>query len=188
VALMTEVVLSIGSNLGDRLGRLQSVLDGLGDGVRAVSPVYETAPWGGVEQGPFLNAVVVAEDPTLDGHGWLRRAQEFERAADRVRGQRWGPRSLDVDLIRCSKGGVELTSRDGGLTLPHPLAHLRAFVIIPWLDVEPNAVLTVAGKQRAAVELLAELDPADRDGVRLTDLLLSRHQESGNGSAAATGS
>jgi 2-amino-4-hydroxy-6-hydroxymethyldihydropteridine diphosphokinase len=188
VALMTEVVLSIGSNLGDRLGRLQSVLDGLGDGARAVSPVYETAPWGGVEQGPFLNAVVVAEDPTLDGHGWLRRAQEFERAADRVRGQRWGPRSLDVDLIRCSEGGVEVTSRDEGLTLPHPLAHLRAFVIIPWLDLEPNAVLTVAGKQRAAAELLAELDPADRDGVRLTDLLLSRHQESGNGSAAASGS
>lgn len=186
--MVSEVVLSIGSNLGDRLGRLQSVLDGLGDGVRAVSPVYETAPWGGVEQGPFLNAVVVAEDPALDGHGWLRRAQEFEQAADRVRGQRWGPRSLDVDLIRCSDNGVEVTSRDEGLTLPHPLAHLRAFVIIPWLDVEPNAVLTVAGKQRAAADLLAELDPADRDGVRLTDLVLRPQRQAGNGSATASGS
>ena len=63
---MTSVVLSIGSNLGDRLGRLQSVVDGLGGAVRAVSPVYETKPWGGVEQGPFLNAVLIAEDAALD--------------------------------------------------------------------------------------------------------------------------
>src|SRR5689334_13702747 len=101
---MTSVVLSIGSNLGDRLARLQSVVDGLGDSVRAVSPVYETDPWGGVEQGAFLNAVVIADDPTLDGRGWLRRAQELERAADRVREKRWGPRTLDVDLVMCSQG------------------------------------------------------------------------------------
>src|ERR1700731_2355914 len=78
VAPMTRVVLSIGSNIGDRLARLQSVLDALGDAVQAVSPVYETAAWGGVEQGPFLNAVLIAEDPTLDGHGWLHLAQEME--------------------------------------------------------------------------------------------------------------
>ena len=76
---MTRVVLSIGSNIGDRLARLQSVLDALGDTVQAVSPVYETAAWGGVEQGPFLNAVLIADDPRLDGHGWLRRAQEMEQ-------------------------------------------------------------------------------------------------------------
>ena len=74
---MTAVVLSIGSNLGDRLARLQSVVDGLGGALRAVSPVYETDAWGGVEQGPFLNAVLVADDPQLDGHGWLRRAHEL---------------------------------------------------------------------------------------------------------------
>ncbi len=170
---MSRVVLSIGSNLGDRLARLQSVLDGLDDTLRAVSPVYETAPWGGVEQGPFLNAVVIADDPARDGHGWLRRAQEFERAADRVRGRRWGPRSLDVDLIRCSVDDAEVFSRDDGLTLPHPLAHLRAFVLIPWLALEPDAALTVAGGQRSAAALLAELDPADRAGVSLTDLTLS---------------
>ena len=96
------MVLSIGSNLGDRLARLQSVVDGLGGAVRAVSPVYETDPWGGVEQGAFLNAVVLADDPALDGHGWLRRAQELEQAADRVRDERWGPRTLDVDLVMCS--------------------------------------------------------------------------------------
>ena len=78
---MTRVVLSIGSNIGDRLARLQSVLDRLGDAVIAVSPVYETAAWGGVEQGPFLNAVVIAEDARLDGHGWLHCAQEMEAVA-----------------------------------------------------------------------------------------------------------
>ncbi|MGB0963185.1 MAG: 2-amino-4-hydroxy-6-hydroxymethyldihydropteridine diphosphokinase, partial [Mycobacterium sp.] len=70
---MTSVVLSIGSNVGDRMGWLQSVVDGL-EAVQAVSPVYETEAWGGVDQAPFLNAVVVADDPTLDAHGWLRRA------------------------------------------------------------------------------------------------------------------
>ncbi len=184
---MTRLVLSIGSNLGDRLARLQSVLVGLGDVVRAVSPVYETEPWGGIEQGAFLNAVLIAEDPALDGHGWLRRAQEFEQAADRVRGQRWGPRSLDVDLIRCSQGGEELRLHDEGLTLPHPLAHLRAFVMIPWLDVEPDAQLTLAGGPRAVAELLAELDPADRDGVRSSDLVLSPRQQACNGSTRIPG-
>ena len=169
---MTSVVLSIGSNLGDRLARLQSVVDGLGDSVRAVSPVYETDPWGGVEQGAFLNAVVIADDPTLDGRGWLRRAQELERAADRVREKRWGPRTLDVDLVMCSQGGREVTSDDDELTLPHPLAHERAFVLVPWLAVDPAAVLTVAGERRSVGKLLAGLDPAERDGVRMTDLVL----------------
>ncbi len=173
--------------MGDRLARLQSVLDGLADAVRAVSPVYQTDPWGGVEQGPFLNAVVLAEDPALDGQGWLRRAQQFEQAADRVRGQRWGPRYLDVDVIRCSQGGLELISRDEGLTLPHPLAHLRAFVMIPWLAAEPDAQLTVAGTQRAVAELLAELDPADRNGVRLTDLALIPRPTSGDELTRASG-
>ncbi len=169
---MTRVVLSIGSNLGDRLARLQSVLDRLGEAVRAVSGVYETAPWGGVEQGPFLNAVLIAEDATVDGHGWLRCAQEMEQAAQRVRGQRWGPRSLDVDLISCYDDGTELFCHDNDLTLPHPLAHLRAFVLVPWLAVDPEAELTVAGEKRPVAKLLAELDPGDRAGVRLTGLVL----------------
>jgi 2-amino-4-hydroxy-6-hydroxymethyldihydropteridine diphosphokinase len=169
---MSRVVLSIGSNLGDRLGRLQSVVDGLGDAVRAVSPVYETEAWGGVEQGPFLNAVLVADDPALDGHGWLRRGQQLEEAAGRVRGQRWGPRTLDVDLVTCHDGDTEVTSRDDGLTLPHPLAHLRAFVLIPWLAVDPEATLTVSGEERPVARLLAEIDPAERDGVALTPFAL----------------
>lgn len=86
---MTRVVLSVGSNLGDRLARLRSVADGLGDALIAASPIYEADPWGGVEQGQFLNAVLIADDPTCEPREWLRRAQEFERAAGRVRGQRW---------------------------------------------------------------------------------------------------
>ncbi|OBK33276.1 2-amino-4-hydroxy-6-hydroxymethyldihydropteridine diphosphokinase [Mycobacterium sp. 1245111.1] len=179
---MTRVVLSIGSNIGDRLARLQSVLDRLGDAVKAVSPVYETAAWGGVEQGPFLNAVVIAEDATLDGHGWLRCAQEMEVAANRVRGQKWGPRTLDVDVISCHltslEGDSEVFSLEDGLTLPHPLAHLRAFVLIPWLTIDPDATLTVAGGQRSVAKLIAELDPADRAGVRHTELVLEPRTES----------
>ncbi|CAM3166329.1 2-amino-4-hydroxy-6-hydroxymethyldihydropteridine diphosphokinase [Mycobacterium intermedium] len=180
---MTRVVLSIGSNLGDRLARLQSVVDALGEAVVAVSPVYETEPWGGVEQGPFLNAVLIADDPDCDEQGWLRRAQALERAADRVREQRWGPRTLDVDLITCHQGGpdgrVEVTSDDEVLTLPHPRAHQRAFVLVPWLDIDPEAHLTVTGQggpdkptKRPIEMLLAELDPAERDGVRPTGLAL----------------
>ncbi|MEE6164158.1 MULTISPECIES: 2-amino-4-hydroxy-6-hydroxymethyldihydropteridine diphosphokinase [unclassified Mycolicibacterium] len=174
---MTRTVLSIGSNLGDRMARLQSVLDGLGPAVRAVSPVYETDAWGGVEQGPFLNAVLIADDPALDGQGWLRRGQELEQAAGRVRGQRWGPRTLDVDLIACYDGDVELSSRTDGLTLPHPLAHLRAFVLIPWLAVDPDATLTVAGQTRPVQRLLSDIDQAERDGVRPTDLTLTLRTE-----------
>lgn len=175
---MTSVVLSIGSNLGDRMARLQSVLDGLGRAVRAVSPVYETDAWGGVEQGPFLNAILIADDPALDGPGWLRRGQELELAAGRVRGQRWGPRTLDVDLVTCHDGDVEVISHEDGLTLPHPLAHLRAFVLIPWLAVDPDAALTVAGESRLVQRLLFEIDQAERDGVRPTDLTLTLRTES----------
>lgn len=171
---MTRVVLSIGSNLGDRLARLQSVVDGLEDAVVAVSPVYETAPWGRPDQAPFLNAVVVADDQARDGQAWLRRAQEFESAAGRIRGERWGPRSLDVDLIACYDGDSEVISLENNLTLPHPLAPLRAFVLIPWLAVDPEAALTVADGRRRAASLLAELDPADREGVRLYGRTLTR--------------
>jgi 2-amino-4-hydroxy-6-hydroxymethyldihydropteridine diphosphokinase len=171
---VTRVVLSIGSNLGDRLARLQSVVDGLVEEsvtVLAVSPVYETAPWGRLEQAPFLNAVLVADDPACDGQAWLRRAQEFEQLAGRIRGERWGPRTLDVDLIACYESGpaaeTEVIVRDPNLTLPHPLAHLRAFVMVPWLALDPEVKLTVPGGPRRVAQLLAELEPADREGVRL---------------------
>ena len=167
-----RVVLSIGSNLGDRQAHLQSVVDGLGDALCAVSPVYETDAWGGVEQGPFLNAVLIAEDPQLDARGWLRRAHKFEQCAERVREQRWGPRTLDVDLVTCRDGDSEVVMCEEDLTLPHPLAHQRAFVLVPWLDVDPDAALTIGDEARPVQELLAELDPEERAGVRLCGMVL----------------
>ena len=170
---MTRVVVSIGSNVGDRLAYLQSVVDGLGQAVRAVSPVYETAAWGGVEQGPFLNAVVIADDAALDCRAWLRRGQELERSADRTRDVHWGPRTLDVDLITCHDGDDEVTSADEELTLPHPFAHQRAFVLVPWLTADPEATLTVNGASQPVGRLLADLDSAERDGVRpVADVLV----------------
>ena len=168
-----RAVLSIGSNLGDRLARLQAVVDGLGESVRAVSPVYETDAWGGVEQDCFLNAVVVADDPSLDAYGWLRRGQELEHDNERVRSLRWGPRTLDVDVVCCHDDGTEVFSDTADLTLPHPLAHQRAFVLLPWLAVDPAAQLTVGGRRTPVGELLDGLPVAERDGVRPTALTLA---------------
>ncbi|TQF75041.1 2-amino-4-hydroxy-6-hydroxymethyldihydropteridine diphosphokinase [Rhodococcus spelaei] len=166
---MSRAVLSIGSNMGDPLANLRSVVEALGERVLAVSSVYATAPWGGVEQQDFLNAVVMAEDPGLDCWGWLALGRELETAADRVREQRWGPRSLDVDVVDCD--GV--VSDDPELTLPHPRAHERAFVLVPWLEIDPAAELQLGGDARPARELLDGLDPVERGGVRRTDLRLA---------------
>jgi 2-amino-4-hydroxy-6-hydroxymethyldihydropteridine diphosphokinase len=171
---MSRCVLSIGSNLGDRLDRLQAVVDALGDSVVAVSPVFETDAWGGVEQESFLNAVLIADDPTLDAQGWLRRAQQIETDNARVRTLKWGPRTLDVDLICCFDGDDEVFSATGELNLPHPLTHQRAFVLIPWLAVDAAAELSIDGKPRPVRRLVDELDPQERAGVRTTELSLSR--------------
>lgn len=159
---MSRAVLSIGSNVGDRLGYLQRCVRGLGPVVGAVSPVYCTKPWGGVEQHDFLNAVLLADDPAADAPEWLRRAQRQEREAQRIRGIRWGPRTLDVDVIDVDGLRADSTR----LTLPHPRAHQRAFVLMPWLDVAPDAVLPGHG---AVADLVAELPAAERDGVRRRD-------------------
>ena len=170
---MSRVVLSIGSNVGDRRARLQAVVDAAGDRVLAVSPVFETDAWGGVEQGPFLNAILVAEDAGLDGRGWLAWAQQVERDNQRVRAQKWGPRTLDVDLVCCFDDDSEIFSGTAELTLPHPFAHQRAFVLVPWLALDPAAEMTVAGRRRPVTDLLAELGPAEHQVVRPTDFVLT---------------
>ena len=170
---MTRAVLSIGSNMGDRLARLAAVVDDLGDAVVAVSPVYETDAWGVTDQDAFLNAIVIAEDPSLDAHGWLHRGQALEDANSRVRTQKWGPRTLDVDVVCCYDGPREIRCADAELTLPHPFAHERAFVLVPWLAADPDAVLTVGGQPRPVADLIAGLDAAERDGVRTTELALA---------------
>jgi 2-amino-4-hydroxy-6-hydroxymethyldihydropteridine diphosphokinase len=136
---VTRAVLSIGSNVGDRLAHLQSVVDALHP--VAVSPVYETAPWGGVDQDDFLNAILIVADPDTDAYGWLAKAHACEQAAGRVRDVRWGPRTLDVDVIDVDG----IVSPDPELTLPHPRAHERDFVLVPWADVDPSAVLVGHG-------------------------------------------
>lgn len=159
---MTTAVLSLGSNLGDRLGHLRSAVAGFADFLVAVSPVYETEPWGVTDQDDFLNAVLIVSGD-LDEWEWLRRGQALEQAAGRVRERRWGPRTLDVDVVTVD--GVR--SADPELLLPHPGAHERASVLVPWLDVDPDAV--VPGHGRVA-DLLAGLD---RSGVvRRDDLSL----------------
>jgi 2-amino-4-hydroxy-6-hydroxymethyldihydropteridine diphosphokinase len=154
-----EVVLALGSNLGDRLDHLRQGIRLLcGDGALgcvAVSGVYETDPVGGPPQDDFLNAVLLA-DTALPGLEILRRAQAAEAALARVRVERWGPRTLDVDVITC---GGEI-SADPVLTLPHPRARERAFVLVPWLEIAPDAVLPGQGR---AADLLAAIGPA---GVR----------------------
>ena len=173
---MTSVVLSVGSNVGDRMMWLQSGGDGL-DSVMAVSPVYETDAWGGVGQSPFLNAVVLADDPALDAHDWLRRAHELEDAAQRNRDQRWGPRTLDVDIVTCREADSEVKVHDDALVLPHPYAHVRAFVLVPWLAVESSATVTVEGRVVSVAQLLDAVDPAERAGVQMTELALRMPNE-----------
>jgi 2-amino-4-hydroxy-6-hydroxymethyldihydropteridine diphosphokinase len=150
------VVLALGSNLGDRLASLQRAVDLLcGDGLRctAVSGIYETAPVGGPPQDDYLNAVLLGRSGLPAGQ-ILQLAQATEAALHRVRAERWGPRTLDVDIITC---GDEI-SADPRLTLPHPRAHERAFVLVPWLEADPDAVLP--GRGRVA-DLIAATETAD---------------------------
>lgn len=134
---MSTAVLSIGSNLGDRLAHLQGAVDALRPWLRAVSPVYETDPWGPVEQDDYLNAVLVVSDDTAAPRDWLARAHAAEQAAGRTRDVRWGPRTLDVDVVSVD----DVVSDDPQLMLPHPRAAERAFVLVPWLAVDPSASL-----------------------------------------------
>lgn len=160
---MTRAVLSLGSNLGDRAALLRRALEQLAPWARAVSGCYETAPWGGVVQDDFLNLVAVVADPDAGPYDWLARARECERAAGRVRDQVWGPRSLDVDVLVVDGDDGPAVSSDPELTLPHPCLHERAFVLVPWAEIEPSA--RVPGRGDVAT-LLAAIPEAERAGVR----------------------
>ncbi|MFD5628804.1 MULTISPECIES: 2-amino-4-hydroxy-6-hydroxymethyldihydropteridine diphosphokinase [unclassified Streptomyces] len=155
-----RAVISLGSNLGNRLETLQGAIDALEDtpGVRvkAVSPVYETEPWGVApdSQPTYFNAVVVLRT-TLPPSSLLERAHAVEEAFHRVREENWGPRTIDVDIVAYA----DVVSDDPVLTLPHPYAHERAFVLAPWHDVEPEAQLPGRGP---VAQLLADVA---RDGV-----------------------
>jgi 2-amino-4-hydroxy-6-hydroxymethyldihydropteridine diphosphokinase len=142
---LSKVVYSVGSNLGDRLGNLQGAVDAIRDTpdviVVDVSSVYETEAVGGpTDNPPFLNLVIVAET-TLDPRTLLERAQAIEDAYGRVREERWAPRTLDVDLIMVGKAH----SDEADIKLPHPLAHERGFVLVPWAEIDPAAALPGRG-------------------------------------------
>lgn len=139
-----RAVLSLGSNQGDRYAYLKLALRVLGERVVLTSGVYETPPWGDTAQPAYLNAVVLAVDPHASPAGWLELARASESAAARVRdpGRRFGPRTLDVDVIGLWEADeTPVVSDDPELTLPHPRAHERAFVLKPWLDIQPYARL-----------------------------------------------
>jgi 2-amino-4-hydroxy-6-hydroxymethyldihydropteridine diphosphokinase len=154
---MSRAVIALGSNLGNRLENIQGGLDALLDtpGLApvAVSPVYQTAPVGGPEQPEYYNAVLIAWT-TLSAGTLLDRCHGVEAAFGRVRDEIWGPRTLDLDLIVYG----DVVSADPELTLPHPRAHLRGFVLAPWHAIDPDA--TIPGRGRVA-DLLAAAGPAD---------------------------
>jgi len=158
---MSRAIVAFGANLGDREATIAEAVRALADteGVAlvAVSPVYETAAIteAGVDRDApgYLNGVVALETE-LDPHDLLNRLHEIEAAHGRVREVRWGARTIDLDLIDVDG----LVVSDERLTLPHPRAWERAFVLQPWLDLEPDATLAGHGpiaalRARAADEV-----------------------------------
>ncbi|GAA4303310.1 2-amino-4-hydroxy-6-hydroxymethyldihydropteridine diphosphokinase [Streptomyces venetus] len=163
-----RAVVALGSNLGNRLETLQGAIDALEDtpGVRikGVSPVYETEPWG-VEPGSqpaYFNAVVVLKT-TLPPSSLLERAHAVEEAFHRVRDEHWGPRTLDVDIVSYA----DVVSDDPQLTLPHPRAHERAFVLAPWHDLDPEAQLPGRGPVAGLLDVVTREGVAPRGDLEL---------------------
>jgi 2-amino-4-hydroxy-6-hydroxymethyldihydropteridine diphosphokinase len=158
---MTRAVLSLGGNLGNRAGHVRGALVALREhGLVARSMLYETPPWGPVEQPPYLNAIAVVRGDR-DAAGWLALAHELEQAAGRTRDVRYGPRTLDVDVITVTADdGRPVLSDDPELTLPHPRAAERAFVLVPWLALDPSAVLPGHGRVADLVRALPAEDVA----------------------------
>lgn len=154
-----RAVFGLGTNLGDRLSALQRAVDVIcAADVRpiAVSPVVETAPDGGPAQPDYLNAVLVV-DSELEPAELLAVGQSAEVLLARTREVRWGARTLDVDLLVVG----DLVSAEPDLTLPHPRAHLRGFVLAPWAAADPEAVIPGHGR---IDDLLRQVDVS---GVRV---------------------
>jgi 2-amino-4-hydroxy-6-hydroxymethyldihydropteridine diphosphokinase len=156
---MAEALIALGGNVGDVRTTLTRAIEMLCDGtaVRLVarSSDYRTPPWGMADQPPFINCAIAAETD-LSPQKLLERAQSVERefGRDRAREQRWGPRTLDIDLI--DHGGVTLET--SGLTLPHPRALERAFVLIPLAEIAPDRCI-------AGMRITDALALLDRTGI-----------------------
>ncbi len=158
-----RVALSLGANQGDRVAALQSAVDLLATigTLVGVSDVYETDPVGGPEQPDYYNAVVVVETEATPLEV-LAVAQQAEQGRQRIREVRWGARTLDVDVLAYG----QQCSDDPVLTLPHPRAVQRGFVMIPWAQIDPDFTLPDG---RAVHEIARELP---HDGVRRAGPLL----------------
>lgn len=163
---MTRAFLGLGSNLGDRVTYLRHAvasIEATGELV-AVSPVYETDPVGGpTGQGMYLN-LVVELDTALDGRGLLELCQSLEGAGGRARDERWGPRTLDVDILWVD--GVEVDEPD--LQIPHPRMRERRFVLAPLADLAPDLTspgeISAAGGAVQLVGALADVEPRPSGG------------------------
>lgn len=148
---MTRFAISMGSNLGDRVGHLRRAIDQLAESVsvESVSSLYETAPIGGQDQGPYLNAIVVLATE-VDAHGLLALLHRIEAGSGRTREVHWGPRTLDLDIV--ATDGDPIDHPD--LIVPHPRAGERRFVVEPLTEVWPEAELggATAGQRLPRLE------------------------------------
>jgi dihydroneopterin aldolase/2-amino-4-hydroxy-6-hydroxymethyldihydropteridine diphosphokinase len=140
-----KVVIALGSNLGDRKATLDDAVDQLRKiiTITKVSTFIETDPVGGPDQPIYLNAVVIGESD-LEPADLLAKMLAIENEAGRTREVRWGARTLDLDLIVAGDTVMDTEF----LTLPHPRAHERRFVLDPWLEVDPEAILPGCGEVR----------------------------------------
>lgn len=167
---MTRAALGLGANLGDAREALRGAIGGLvahpGIRVEAVSGLWRTAAVGGPEQPDYLNAVVLV-DTDLAPTDLLAVVHDLERAGGRERDIRWGPRTLDVDVLDVEA----VRSADPTLTLPHPRAHERAFVLAPWAQVDPDWILHPATGKPAPVRdwLGSVVERAPDQAVELVD-------------------
>lgn len=131
---MNDVYLSLGTNLGDREQHLKAAIDLLkqkeGIFIKTISPIYETAPVGYVDQPSFLNIVVYAQT-TMTPFELLKACQSVENELGRVRTIRWGPRTIDLDILLYNNDNIESEN----LIIPHPRMFERAFVLVPLMDV-----------------------------------------------------
>jgi len=152
---MSDVLLSLGSNIGDRAANIAEAVRRLNDetgvSVKALSPLYRTAPVGPVAQDDFINGAVRIET-TLDAEDLMRRCLSIEASMgrDRVNGLRWGPRIIDIDIILYDN----LTIATDVLTLPHPRFRERAFVLVPLADIAPSWMID----GRSLNELASSID------------------------------
>lgn len=162
----SAVTIALGSNLGDSAATLAEAVEALRAHVDvvAVSRDHVTSPVGGPEQPDYVNAVVTGTT-RLTPWALLEALHEIEADHGRTREVRWGPRTLDLDIVTYgTTGGPDEARLDTeALTLPHPRAHERAFVLVPWLDADPAAVLRVGDDERPVADLVARLGT---DGVR----------------------